>query len=79
MTQESKKTDPEIKKLVIWRIDTGVPQNFKLSIGNKGSFDKEELKEHVEKEDEIGLEIINMQLKFIKDLSSGKFSNVLAK
>ena len=79
MTQKFNKIDPEIKKLVIWRIDTSVPQNFKLSIGNKGSFDKKELKEHVEKEDEIGLEIINMQLKFIKDLSSGKVSNVLAK
>lgn len=76
MTEE-KKLDPDIKKLVLWRIDA-VPSNFKLSIGNQGTFDKEELKEHIEKEDEIGLEIVKMELKFIKDVSSGKISKFLA-
>lgn len=70
--------DPEIKKLVLWRIETGVPKYFKLSMGSKGTFDKEELKRHVENEDEIGMEIVNMQLKFIKALSTGEFSKALA-
>jgi len=70
--------DPEIKKLVLWRIETGVPKHFKLSIGDKGTFDKEELIKHVQQEDDIGKEIIKMQLQFIKDLSSGKISRVLA-
>ena len=77
MTEEKKKLDSDIKKLVLWRIDT-VPSNFKLSIGDQGTFDKEALKEHVKKEDQIGLEIVNMELKFIKDLASGKISKFLA-
>lgn len=70
--------DPEIKKLVLWRIEISVPKHFKLSIGDKGTFDKEELIKHVQQEDDIGKEIIKMQLQFIKDLSSGKISRVLA-
>lgn len=77
MTEEKKKLDSDIKKLVLWRMDA-VPSNFKLSIGNKGTFGKEELKAHIEKEDQIGLEIVKMELKFIKDLSSGKISKFLA-
>jgi len=71
------KIDNDVKKLVLWRIDT-IPSNFKLSIGSKGTFNKEELKEHVEKEDDIGQAIIKMQMQFIKDLSSGKISKALA-
>ena len=77
MKEEKKKLDPEIKKLVLWRLDT-VPKHFKLSIGREGTFDKEELKEHVEKEDKIGVQIVEMQLKFIKAVSSGELSKVLA-
>jgi hypothetical protein len=77
MNQEDDKIDPEIKKLVIWRIETGLPENLRLSIGGKGTFNKEELKEHVEEEDEIGRHIVDMQMQFIKALSSGKFSKVL--
>lgn len=76
---EEKKIDPEIKKLVLWRIETGVPEYFKLSMGsNAGTLDKKEMKRHVEAEDETGLEIVNMQLQFIRAVSSGKFSKLLA-
>lgn len=73
-----RRIDPEIKKLILWRIETSVPNHFKLVIGDKGTFSKEELKRHVEKEDDIGLKIIDMELRFIKDLSSGEFSKSLA-
>ena len=72
------KIDPEIKKLVLWRIENCVPKYFKLSIGKLGTFSKEELKAHVEDEDETGVEIVNMQMRFIRDLSSGKLSKLLA-
>lgn len=72
------KIDPDIKKLVIWRIDTSMPNHFKLVMGNKGSFTKEELKRHVEKGDEIGLKIVEMEMNFIKALSTGQFSKALA-
>lgn len=76
---ERKKLDKEIKELVLWRLDTSVPTHFKLSVGGEGTFSKEELREHVEKEDEIGLAYANMQLSFIKAIASGEFSKTLAK
>ncbi len=74
----SERIDPEIKKLILWRIETSVPKHFKLCMGGKGTFTKVELKEHVEKEDEIGHDVINMELKFIRALSSGEFTRALA-
>ena len=47
MTNEPKRLDPEVKKLVLWRLELGIPPHFKLSIGNKGTFTKEEMKHHV--------------------------------
>lgn len=73
-----KKLDPELKKLILWRIETNVPKHFKLNIGGHGSFSKEELKECVQQENAIGIEYAKMQLKFIKALSTGEFSRVLA-
>lgn len=72
------KIDKEIKHLVLWRLETSVPKHFKLSIGKEGIFSKEELKKHIEQEDDIGLTFVNMQINFIKDLASGKISKVLA-
>lgn len=76
--KKNNKIDPEIKKLILWRIETSTPANFKLSIGGKGALNKEELKKHVEAEDSTGLQIVKMQLNFIKALSSGEFAKVLA-
>ena len=73
----SNKISEELKKIVLWRLET-IPSNFKLSVGNKGPFTKEELKEHVEKGDEVGVMFVNMQLNFMKALASGEFSKALA-
>ncbi|MBU4201804.1 MAG: hypothetical protein L6243_03435 [Candidatus Altiarchaeales archaeon] len=73
-----KKLDRELKELVLWRLEASVPEHFKLSVGGEEAFSKEELKMHVEQEDPIGLTFVNMQLDFIKALTSGKFSKVLA-
>ena len=56
--QDEKKS--ELKKLVLARIDI-MPPNFKLSIGNKGTFNKEQLIEHINGGDESCLCIIDMQ------------------
>ncbi|KYK24974.1 hypothetical protein AYK26_07900 [Euryarchaeota archaeon SM23-78] len=68
----------DIKELVLWRLETSVPEHFKLSVGGKGSFTKQELKEHVEKEDDIGKAFVDIQLNFIKALTNGEFSKSLA-
>lgn len=71
------KISPEIKKLVLFRLEAEIPSGYKLSIGSKGSFTKEELKEHIEKEDDIGRTYIEMQMRFIKAVASGEFTKVL--
>ena len=73
----SEKISAELKKIVLWRLET-IPPNFKLSIGNEGTFTKEELKQHVQKEDQIGVAFAKMQLNFMKALASGEFSKMLA-
>ena len=76
---DNKKIDEEIKKLVLWRLETSVPEYFKLSVGGKGTFTKEEIRKHIEAEDETGMAFVDMQLNFIKAVASGKLSEALAK
>ena len=80
MKQEDKEKykEEELKKLVLARIRV-MPQNYKLSIGDKGTFAKEELIEHVKMGNEVGAQIIGMQMNFIKALTSGRLTEVLNK
>ena len=66
-----KKVSNDVKELVIARLEV-MPKNYKLSIGNKGTFSKEELIQHVEANDEIGSQIVQMQFNFIRALTSGR-------
>ncbi len=79
MTDEKKRIPKELKELVLWKLETEIPARLKLSLGNKGAFSKDELREHVEKEDEIGRIFIEMQLSFMKDLMSGEVAEALAR
>ena len=73
----NQKISEELKKIVLWRLET-IPPNYKLSVGNKGTFTKEELKQHVEKGDDVGMMFANIQLNFMKALANGEFSKALA-
>jgi hypothetical protein len=82
MKEEGKQTggeklDKEVKELVLWRLEA-IPQHLKLSVGGQGVYSKEDLKEHVEAEDEIGRSFVVMQLKFIRAVANGEFSKTLA-
>lgn len=77
MNEKKAEISKELKKIVLWRLET-VPPNFKLAIGTIGSFTKEELKQHVEQGDEVGRLFANMQLNFMKAIASGAFSKALA-
>ena len=67
----SKEPIPEdIKKLVILRLET-LPSDKKISIGSYGDFKKEELIAHVEKEDEIGKKMVEVELEFLRALKKG--------
>ncbi len=54
--------DPETKAL---------PSGQKVSIGSEGSFDKQELISHIEKQDNIGDKIIEIQLNYLRALKGG--------
>ncbi|MEM3860767.1 MAG: hypothetical protein QW478_15465 [Candidatus Micrarchaeaceae archaeon] len=60
----------DIKELVIARIDTMPNRN--IVIGNYGVFNKEQLKEHIENEDKIGIKVVEIQLEFLKALKDGR-------
>jgi len=68
---ENKDKGEGIKELIIARIDL-MPKNYKLSIGDLGTFNKEEMIEHVKKGDKTGKQIIAMEINFIKALTTGK-------
>ena len=78
MTQDKEKQKEGLKELAIARIRI-MPPNYKLSIGDKGTFTKEEIIERIKSGDETGLQIIGMQMNFIKALTSGKLTEVLNK
>ena len=71
---EDKKIPEEIKEIVLFRIESSkLPENIKLSIGNLSSepLSKEEIIEHIKKEDEIGRKIIEMEIAYLKALKEG--------
>jgi hypothetical protein len=74
MTEEVNK---EFKKLVLWKLETEVPHNFKLSIGSSGTFTVDELIKNIKEDSEIGKLYVKTELDFIKALMSGEISNAL--
>jgi len=80
MTEETKasehETSKDIKELVIARLDV-LPPGKKVSIGSVGEFDKNELIEHVRKDDEIGQKIIEVELNYLRALKEGTLLNKL--
>ncbi len=49
-----------------------LPSDRKVVIGGHGDFIKEQLIEHVEKEDDIGKIVVEMELSFLRALAQGK-------
>lgn len=70
------KIPKEVKELILARLDV-MPNNIKLSIDSYGSFSKDQLKENVEKETEIGHKIVEMQLNFLRAVSNGELYNLI--
>ena len=66
------KVTEDIKKLIIFRLNT-LPADKKISIGSYGEFDREELIEHVKRNDIVGQKIVKVELEFLKAMSEGKF------
>ena len=54
-----------------------MPPEYRLSIGNKGIFSKDDLIKHVMDGDSIGLQVTQMQMNFIKALTTGRLIETL--
>lgn len=57
----------EIKRLVIKRLEA-VPANISFSLGNFGSFTKDELIDEIQKNSDVGKTMIEMELTFIREM-----------
>jgi len=80
MTEEKnnlEKINEQIKELVIARIKVKMSPNLRLSVGKEGSFDKEEMIEHVQKGDEVGKRIIDVHVNFMKAQANGQLTTAL--
>ena len=77
MNEEGKKKQLEtLKQIVLMKIAT-MPKNYKLSIGGEGSFNKVQIAEHVNKMDNTGKQILDMELRFMQALSRGEVTRTL--
>ena len=69
---ESRLTEEErqkLKEIVLARLNV-MPDDVTVSIGDN-SLNKQALTKHVESEDEIGKQMMEMELEFLQDLASG--------
>ena len=66
-----KVSDAEVRRLVVERLKT-LPSGKQISIGDEGSFTKDELIEKVELGESIGKKIIKVELEFLRALKEGK-------
>lgn len=74
MDKHESSIDEEIKQLVIERLKT-IPRDKKLSIGGMGDFTVEELIKRVEKNDDVGQKVVEVQMEFLQSLKTGALLN----
>ena len=70
---KEKQTDIDnyIRDLVIARIEAS-SDNLKIMIGSQKELTRQELIDNVREGNEIGKEIIDLQLEFLRDMAEGK-------
>ncbi len=61
----------EMKKIAYARVNAA-SDDLIISVGSK-EYSKKELLQSISDGDEIGLEIIDMQIEFLRDMASGEF------
>lgn len=59
----------QLKKIVLARLNV-MPKDVSVTIGSE-NLTREELVKHVQSEDEVGKQMIEMELEFLKDMASG--------
>ena len=66
------KIDQEIKELVIERMKL-FPYDKNISIGEDGNFTRDQIIDHVQKNDEIGKKMVKIEISYLKALKKGVF------
>lgn len=62
--------EQKIKELVLARLGK-IPEDMDVFVGDS-SYQREELKKHVQNNDEIGKQLTEIELDFLKEIASGK-------
>jgi len=70
ISREDKEIQEAIKKLALARMKK-IPEHIKVSIGS-GEYTSKELVENIEDESQLGKQIIEMQINFVRDMAQGK-------
>ena len=79
MKEEKQKISPEMKEIIIHRIESSkLPENIRLSVGglSQEPMSLREVVQHVENEDEIGEKIIEMEVAYLEALKEGIISKI---
>ncbi len=76
-TAQNEEINEILKELVITRIEATMPSNLKLSIGTQSGLSKQQVIEHVKKGDDIGRQVIQMHIRFLKAQATGEFVRAL--
>lgn len=64
-----KESTEQLKQIVLARMMV-MPDTVRLSIGSN-NLNKDEALDHIHKEDEIGKQLMSIELDFLRDLASG--------
>lgn len=62
----------DMKELVKARLSV-LPKNVSVSIGQEGVFNRDELIEHVDKEDDVGQKVTQVEMEFLQAIKKGEF------
>ena len=71
-----KKIDSDLKKIILAKVEN-YDDDWMITIGGKGSFDKESITKEIENETEVGLKMVEIENEFMTDLANGKFYQAL--
>ncbi len=71
-----KKIDSDLKKIVLAKVES-YDDDWMITIGGNGSFNKESITKEIENETEAGLKMVEIQNEFMTDLTNGKFYEAL--
>jgi LPS O-antigen subunit length determinant protein (WzzB/FepE family) len=66
----------ELQELVASRLSV-LSDDINISVGSDGSFNRDELIEHIKDGDEIGKKFIKMDLEFLQSLKTGEIYSML--